>query len=240
MSPIFPLKKSSAIVDNPGMAPSLAVRITLPFSDISGVVRAWALKADKLLCYEHTGEQTNKDHVHLLMIRVSCDPERLKQIARELRECGSGNEFWTFKKKTKAHGDVSEENSSRYITYMSKGVHDPKYNKGYDPEEIEELKKEWTEKEILESRDTKCYAAFEEYIYQYWKANPQLREDYFVGGTTVFNIFAGATVAKLARAWAFNVHNRIWNVRTATDSKMVCLTYCMRYDITIPKEIKFW
>lgn len=221
------------------MPASLAVRITLPFSDISGVVRAWALKVDKLLCYEHTGDVTNKDHVHLLMIRVSCDPERLKQIARELRECGSGNEFWTFKKKTKAHGDVSEENSSRYITYMSKGIHDPQYNKGYDKEYIEELKKQWQQKTVEPTRDANLVGAFEERVYQYWLEDHD-RELEFKQGTTVFKPDMGNRIAKLARAWAFAQHDRIWNVRTAADAKMVCLTYCMRYDIDIPKEIKLW
>ena len=78
------------------MSPAgLAVRITLPFSDVSGVVRDWALKADKLLCYEHIGEKTSKPHVHLLLLGVTCNKERLKQIAKPY-VTGGGNEFLVF------------------------------------------------------------------------------------------------------------------------------------------------
>lgn len=196
------------------------------------------MKADKLLCYEHTGEETNKDHVHLLMIRVSCDPERLKQIAKGILECGSGNEFWTFKKKTKAHGEVTEEKSSRYITYMSKGIHKPKYNKGYEEDHLENLRLQWQDNLEEPTRDAKLCSAFEERVYQYSLNPVNARE--FAEGTTIFRHDMGDCVAKLARSWAFANNDRIWNVRTATDAKMVFLTYCMRYNIDIPKDIKYW
>ena len=63
-------KKSNPKVEHPGMLEGLAIRVTLSWADASGIVRAWALKADKLLCYEHTGEATNKDHIHLLYSQV--------------------------------------------------------------------------------------------------------------------------------------------------------------------------
>lgn len=62
----------------PAMPLNLSVRLTLPFSDVSGAVRQWALKADKLLCYEHVGEATEKPHVHLLLMGCSQTVERLK------------------------------------------------------------------------------------------------------------------------------------------------------------------
>jgi hypothetical protein len=223
------------------MPVSLAVRITLPFSDVSGVVRAWALKADKLLCYEHTGELTEKPHVHLLLINVSVDKERLKQLAKVTggsRLSGGGNELWSFKTKVKGAGDVSDENSRRYITYMSKGTIDPSYVKGYDEDFLAACKAGWTTKEVSPNRDQQLYSAFEERLYQLHVENPHA--DIWADGTSVFRHDKANDLAKLARSWAFAAHDQIWSVRTATDAKMVFLTYCMRFDIQIPDNLKVW
>jgi len=220
------------------MVASYAVRITLPFSDVSGIVRAWALKADKLLCYEHIGTATEKEHVHLLMIRVSCDPERLKQIAQDIIPCGKGNQFWSFKTKTKKHGVVDETTAQRYIVYMAKGVHLPRYNKGYEDDFLERVKTLWEEKTEEETQDSKLCSAFEEHIYQLYLEGPEEYE--FRPGTYLWEQDKGKELATVARSWAFKQNKSVWSVRTATVGKMVFLTYCMRYHIDIPQDVKVW
>lgn len=222
------------------MLDGLAVRITLPFSDASGIVREWALKAEKLLCYEHIGEATNKPHVHMLLIRVGCHKERLKQLAAPWVPVGSsGNEFWSFKSKTKDLGLVTEDTSRKYVIYMTKGQFDPSYVKGYDMEWLQTCKDSWMVKEEEDSREQKLYGAFEDYVHEYWLQDND-RELEFNAGTTVFKHDKANVVQRLARAWAFSIHKSIWSVRTATDAKMVFLTYCMRFGITIPNDIKSW
>lgn len=203
------------------------------------MVREWALKADKLLCYEHVGEKTLKPHVHLLLIRVSCTTERLKQLAAPWVPVGiSGNALWSFKTKSKDLGPVSEETSRKYVIYMTKGAFRPSYNKGYEEAFLEACKDSWMVKEDEESRDELLYRAFEDKIWEYYNAD-RLNEE-FRPGTTIFEHDQSAVVERLARSWSLAAHKRIWNVRTASDAKMVYLTYCYRYGVSIPQSVKTW
>ena len=84
-----------------------------------------------ILCYEHVGEKTKKPHVHLLLLRVSCTTARLKQLAAPWVPFGmSGNDFWSFKTKSKVLGPVNADSSRKYVIYMTKGEFRPSYNKG--------------------------------------------------------------------------------------------------------------
>jgi len=221
------------------MTLGLAVRITLPFMDVSGIVRSWALKADQLVVYEHLGEETKKAHVHMLLLGIGCDKERLKQIASPWLKPGqSGNEFWSFKSKSKQHGPVSSETSQRYIIYMTKGINLPMYVKGFALDYLEACKGMWVVKDIAPNRDEQLFAAFEEKIYQFWHEDKLSIA--FKPGTTIFRHDQAAVLQRLARSWSFQFHKSIWSIRTAADAKMVFLTYCMRFDIIIPDNIKSW
>lgn len=223
------------------MIPALAVRITLPFSDASGIVRVWALKAEKLVCYEHIGEATSKPHIHLLLIRVGCDKERLKQLAKPWAT-GSGNEFWSFKTKCKGIGDVNEENSFRYLVYMTKGTIDPSYVKGYEMDWLQSAKNAWSAPTEELNRNQKLYESFEEYLWQTWdKCSAAARAEYFQDGYTILRSDAMEIKGiELARRWSFGINKSIWSVRAAADAKMVFLTYCMTHDLRIPSNVKVW
>lgn len=214
------------------MSPNLAVRITAPFSDLSGMVRNWALKADKVLVYQHDDD---KVHIHVLMLGVSCDKERLKQIAKESRIVGGGNEFWSFKTKVKGGIAVSPENSDRFITYMSKGKYDPSYNKGWDVEELARLKAAWVQRSVCAQE--RLYLEFIDYLL----SNKEDDGTFHFGTPIIYDTVENVKVLQSwARSWAFSHHKSFWTVRTATDAKMVFLTYCMRFSITIPQDIKLW
>lgn len=214
---------------------NFAVRITLPFSDISGTVRSWALKADKLLCYEH--DNTDKLHCHLLMLNVSVDAERLKQLAKACGVDGKGNQFWSFKTKSKRTGPVSEATSERYITYMTKGQFDPKYVKGYDMEYLSSLKEAWSEEEVAVSREEEMYNEFEGVVIDYCRDHPE----HCTQGKWVIHWSKVDVLVSIARRHAFFKASRIWNVRTASMAKSFFLTYCMREDIMIDeKKFSVW
>jgi len=108
-------------------------------------VVALALRCDKVLAYEHVGNATEKVHVHLMLVGVRCDTDTLKNdCKRNGLATLKGNADWTFKTKDKKYGDV--EDSPQYICYMTKGKYDPKYNKGYTQEELDDAKSKWTNK----------------------------------------------------------------------------------------------
>lgn len=216
--------------------PAYSVRITLPFSDVSGAVRAWALKADSLLCYEHVGAMTEKTHVHLLLMGCSQTTERLKQIARTTGVDGKGNEFWSFKTKSKRHGPITADTAPKYITYMSKGTIQPSYIKGYELDYLEQLRGQWVDSPP--SQDEELYQLFEKSLdgfspfihvaklLEVVKNDPKL-----IDKATVPHVMQAK-----ARSWSFIFHKNIWSARTACVAKMVFLTYCMRNGVVVPDQ----
>jgi len=220
------------------MSPAgLAVRITLPFSDVSGTVRDWALKADQLVCYEHLGKKSGKRHVHLLMLGLVVDKERLKQVAKKNGLQGGGNEFWSFK--------TAKSETRRYITYMTEGKNDPMYNKGFEDDYLQACKEEYERGEAEPSREERMFKEFEDTVSMFVretvdKYDHDSRMSKFPWYDGTYILRHAGKLQERARSWAFGHHKRIWSVRTATDAKMVFLTYCMRYDITIPNDIKSW
>jgi len=234
------VKKSSPRVEVPGMSFNLMVRITRPFCDLSGAIRQWALKCERMAVYEHEGSRTEKIHIHAILIGCSVSKERLKQLALPMiREHGSGNEFWSFKEKDKrTKQPISATTAPGAIIYMTKGKHDPMYYLGYELEYLTALKDQWQEKAEPESREVQLCKAFEQdAIWELYLESPDVFEP---GSTMVISSRYVELVAFKARSWAFKLHHCVWSVRTATDAKMVFLTYCMRYGLIIPKEVKLW
>lgn len=230
MSRIFSLKKSRGRIEVPGTMFNFAVRITLPFSDVSGAVRSWAMKADKLLCYEHT--DTDTLHCHLLMLNTSVDAEALKVIAKKVGVDGKGNQFWSFKTKSKRTGPVSELTAGRYITYMSKGRFDPKYVKDFDQEYLLDMKAAWEDNAEPISKEQELYDEFEGVVIDYCREHPQDVRT----GTYILHWSKADVLVALARRHAFAKAARIWNVRTASMAKSFFLTYCMREEIRIDEK----
>lgn len=219
------------------MIPGMAVRITRPFSDLSGTVRQWALKAERLVVYEHNDDGAERIHCHMLLLGVGCDAERLKQIVKETcpGTIGKGNSFWSFKTKVAKVGQVDDTKCSTFITYMTKGKYDAKYVKGWSEEELEVLKGEWVENTPMECR---LYTVFEtDAVYQAYVENPTS----FEPGSTV-RMYADKVdvVAKVARRWAFSQTKFVWTAATSRLAKMVFLTYCMRHGITISDKYRMW
>ena len=123
-----------------------AVRLRASYEALQGTIGAWALRCDGVLCYEHV-ERAENIHCHLLLDNVGCSIDTLKGIMRQHGIDLKGAGQLSFKTKYKlACGDVvniTADNLGKYITYMTKGKYDPKYNKGYDPARIAQLKSEW-------------------------------------------------------------------------------------------------
>lgn len=223
------------------MPTNYSVRITLPFSDISGTVREWALKVDNLACYEHTRDSgANRTHCHLLLMFSSVETDGLKAIMKQTTKSslmGNGNSFWSFKTKSKKHGPITPETAPKFITYMSKGVFDPKYVKGYDEEFIEARKAAWETPDEVKTRNEQLYELFNEQMYYYCRDNPN---DCIQGMYILRHDKADACVAR-ARSFSYQLHKDIWDVQTARVAKMFFLTYCMRHNLFIDEQkYKVW
>lgn len=227
------------------MPTHFAARITLPFSDLSGAVRAWSLKCDKLLCYEHLAdEKVNRTHCHLLMMYTGCTAENLKTIMKEYvdeSKIEGGNSFWSFKTKSKKHGAVTEETAPKYIVYMSKGVYDAKYVKGYEASYLDERKAAWVQPEEVMSKAEQEYELFEEHMYYYCRDHIQDPELMLQTGKLLLAYNQIDVLVRAARAYAFAIHKRVWTVQTARMAKSICITYAMRHGIQVPEDkVKVW
>lgn len=114
---------------------SWKARITLPYTDCSGIVLRWATRCAKVAVYEHEAdEDVTKTHIHLALIGCDIKEEALKRIWKDAP--GSGNEFWSIT-------PMKEE--SRYLTYMTKGMLCPKFTKLFSKEEVEASRLAWVD-----------------------------------------------------------------------------------------------
>lgn len=200
------------------MPHSYAVRITAPYADVVRLVASWALKADTILCYEHVGEKTKKPHVHLL-IENTITADGLRKDAKSLGYQFKGNRCWSFK--------TADETLEHYMTYMSKGRFEPKYNKGYDTELIAKCKAAWVEpsKQTKKSSWELAVEDFEDYMDTCYSEKEQ-REEY-------------ATIEAVKRVlWQYVMaQNGAWSPRSAQLYKTITLTYCWKRGIAFDEKL---
>lgn len=198
-----------------------AVRITYPYEQAAPIVRAWSTRVTKMVVYEHTGEKTKKAHIHLLVWQSSLQKKQLRNIAADTGLCVKGNELMSFKEYD---GDET------YITYMSKGKHDPRYTQGFTLAELDERKKKWVEpaKYVKQSGDEKLYndifdGEYDVQHYEQWrKDNPT--EEKFVW------------LKSYVKSYVFQLNHLIWNQVAINRYKMLVYSYCYRNSIYIPED----
>lgn len=111
---------------------SIFGRINKPFTELKELLEAWAEESDQMLVYEHTQDDGCKTvHCHIIAINIT----RRKKLYDRAN--------W---KALQLHGsaqfgfDKFKEGQDT-IAYMSKGIFDPKMNKGFAESLISEQKK---------------------------------------------------------------------------------------------------
>lgn len=199
-----------------------AVRITASYDAYKKILSLWSLKVGKLVVYEHIGDKTEKTHIHLLIMDSSVDAERLKQIAKANGSDVSGNAGWSFKTKHKHHGPLTEATQGRYITYMTKGIHEPKYFSGVTAEYLEERKAAWINYQKGDkplSKDREIY-------------------DKFVGFVGRENITNSDVLRRQAIRYAFDSYGVI-NRAALTMAGMLFRTHCYMEEWSLEKDRKF-
>lgn len=216
------------------MATNYAVRVTRSYEQCAAWVARLSLRCDKLLAYEHVGTETEKVHIHLMLVGVRCDVDTLKNDAKATGLGAlKGNGDWTFKTKDKKYGDVTD--SPTYITYMTKGIHDPKYNKGYTAEEVAACKAAFVNHDG-KSRDEKEYAAFEERL----RGENIEKDKWELVNNKMLETYPGFTkVRKLAINYAL-AKCKVMNIKCKNLAQMLYNTYCWRHEVPKPERYDRW
>lgn len=143
-------------------ASNYAVRLRAPFDTLRQTISLWALKAERIVVYEHP--EDNNIHCHLLVYGLRETSDNLKKIMWKagiaLKGAGQLSFKTTFEDKhTKTILTISDETIPKYISYMSKGKYEPKYHTGYDQAFLEDCKSKWINHKRL-SKDEQLYNDF--------------------------------------------------------------------------------
>lgn len=115
----------------------LAFRITRSYDQLESFMTKLSQHSSKLVVYEH---EASRLHVHGLVVDCNVSTDTLKNWIKNACQCSTfPKSDWSFITKDK-QGRLVDDN---FITYMSKGVLQPKCVYGYDADVIEQYKLQW-------------------------------------------------------------------------------------------------
>lgn len=122
-----------------------AIRIRRSYNELERFSEYLNKVSSKWVIYEHP-EQGNV-HIHGLLLGCTATTDTLKnQIKKALNVTTMDKTHWSFKTEYKDDGQlikITEDNSGKFITYMSKGKYEPKGFKGYVIEYLQERVSAW-------------------------------------------------------------------------------------------------
>jgi len=127
-----------------------AIRISREYIDISGTINKMSELSEMSVWYEHPAdEDVSRTHVHGLLMSSSINTDSVKNwIKKELNLKTFDRSDWVFSTtytSKKIKYSITMESYPKYITYMTKGIFQPKFNKGFDPEFLEQRRLLWVE-----------------------------------------------------------------------------------------------
>lgn len=102
-------------------------------ADLSGIINSWAQSSEKLIAYQHGPDDgASYDHMHILVCGLKTDKKQLYK-RKEWKALGLDG-------KKKQFGFDVFIPGKKTLEYMSKGIYDPVFNKGFSDEEIANAK----------------------------------------------------------------------------------------------------
>lgn len=117
----------------------------VPPQDLLSFLQSVADKCEKLIVYRHPKEEAEREHIHGLCYNTTLSEKVFREWCNRKLKLEKSNKSYsvgtTFGKNIK----ISDLTYITYITYMSKGKHDPLYVKGFPDEDIAELKHQWND-----------------------------------------------------------------------------------------------
>lgn len=119
-----------------------AVRITRTYEQLQEIVVKMVNACKNVVCYEHPADnEVKRTHCHFLLVECNVSTDTLKNWIK--KQCGDVDKTdWSFKSARQ-----TLEEMTTYMTYMSKGRYDPRFNNLVAPDVIEELKGKWVNPE---------------------------------------------------------------------------------------------
>lgn len=122
------------------------IRVRMSWFLIQPACELISQKVSRMVVYEHAPED-NKDniHVHMYLTDTQVSTDTLKNYIKKFtRVPAKGNEFWSFKTEYTPYGTFKPVPiNDSCISYMSKGILEPVYVKGFTQDEIDTLKGQW-------------------------------------------------------------------------------------------------
>lgn len=136
-----------------------------------------------MIVYEHEPEGNEDNlHVHMYLVGTQVSTDTLKNYIRKFTNPGkAGNGFWSFKTEYTPYGGTqSLPIDSNCITYMSKGVLEPVYNKGFELDEVNRLKLSYDPTVIENAKQRKQYQSKLMYVVKETHKESKLRQNQMV------------------------------------------------------------
>lgn len=192
--------------------PNEFVRISRSYDDVKQLISLWALRCDKLIAYEHEADdEVSRTHMHILMYGMNSTWDNFQKLAKKefsIVAEFNGNSDWAKSRKYQYDAQAT-------IKYMTKGILEPKYVKGYTDEEIAAAKALWKPEQERKTKDQEMYGEFVE-------QNPGCEDWQF------------EHVREHARRYAFWQTGRVWNARAGAIARMLIYTHYMNFGFTLP------
>lgn len=176
-----------------------------------------------MLVYEHVGSVTEKVHIHLVIVEADTGKKWLRELGSRHGINLKGNKFCSFKEF---------DGNETAMVYMTKGVYEPSFNKGFDPADIARWKSQWVDKP--KSRDAMIYehafgdAEYNKEMYENWI------KDHPIDPKEVCHQFKWVKAKSYTTALMNNGY--IVNLKTINEYKMLVYTYCARNNVLIPPD----
>lgn len=200
-----------------------AVRITHSYDVCKALVNEWSHRCEKLLVYEHVGSVTEKVHIHLILEQSDTGKKWLRELGSRHGINLKGNKFCSFKE---FDGDKTA------MVYMTKGIFEPKFNKGYSLDDIALWKSQWVDKP--KSKD----AAFYDHIFGSEDYNEEMYKNWTEAHPRDEKEVHHKWKWLKATAWSAVLMNNgfIVNIKTINEYKMLVYSYASRTGIYIPDD----
>lgn len=115
----------------------LAFRVSRSYDQLTTFITKLSNSSSKLIVYEHDATRL---HIHGLVIGCKVSTDTLKNWIKDALNCEKfAKSDWSFITQDKQGNPVDDN----FITYMSKGVLQPRYVLNYDDDYINQLKLQW-------------------------------------------------------------------------------------------------
>lgn len=201
-----------------------AVRITHSYEVCKGLIDTWSLRCEKMLVYEHVGTVTEKVHIHLIIEQSDTHKKWLRELAQRTGVNLKGNKFCSFKEF---------DGNKTAMVYMTKGIYEPKFNKGYTEEEIALWKSQWEQKPA--SKDAALY----EHIFGDEEYNDDMYKEWTRDHPVDLDVYHKYKWVKSVAYKSVLMRNGfIVNLKAINEYKMLVYSHCARASIIIPDDDK--